>query len=579
MKTHTSKTAFWLRSLILLPLVAVLVYGFSERKEVVKDNSVTQEPGTQSIKEGYLELEVNKNSKLYYDSKEINVEDIANFIKLEDGLQIKLIYKVEASSDEQMALKNKIMSFINSQGVSSFSVCSSFTDSEKTEQFQKQDNITISENIVISVTKGQSLYVNDTPTTLKALSNTLNKYNSHLSREDRKKLTSAEIVLAENENIGLVSDIKDILRNYGYYELKITRLYEKIKKGETVIQEGISKEELAEYNSLAKNINSIIEKQGVVKLKDAVRVKELHSLMSEKQRKNAEALPDFSKLPPPPPPAPAIQESKTALLNGQKVQTTVMSIEEIKNIKLSVEEGQLISFKIKLPGKKTESISGSELNDTFKGYLDTAENGVAILIFDIKSSTKDKYKPIQIVIEEPKTNSKETKLPPPPPPPAPPKPESEIVEPKSKNPWGITTTVTTHNTSDTKNSPKTPPIPSEHMKQLSEKNAVFYYKEKKITSKEAVSLTKENHNLHINVIDADSEQPIVKISDSPYKTMPKPTPENAINHLKVMNRHGAKFYLGSKEITFDEALKVVRKNKNADITSTEEPPIVIISSN
>src|SRR5690606_8700978 len=113
------------------------------------------------------------------------------------------------------------------------------------------------------------------------------------------------------------------------------------------------------------------------------------------------------------------QESKTALINGQKVQTTVMSIEEIKNIKLSVEEGKLTSFKIKLPGKKTESISGSELNDTFKGYLDTAENGVAILIFDIKSSTKDKYKPIQIVIEGSKTNSKETKLPPPPPPPAP----------------------------------------------------------------------------------------------------------------------------------------------------------------
>src|SRR5690606_25657910 len=39
MKTHTSKTAIWLRSLILLPLVALLVYGFSERKEVVKDNS------------------------------------------------------------------------------------------------------------------------------------------------------------------------------------------------------------------------------------------------------------------------------------------------------------------------------------------------------------------------------------------------------------------------------------------------------------------------------------------------------------------------------------------------------------
>src|SRR5690606_3582432 len=97
---------------------------------------------------------------------------------------------------------------------------------------------------------------------------------------------------------------------------------------ETVIQQGISKEELAEYNSLAKNMNSIIEKQGVVKHKDVVRVKELYGLISEKQRKNAEAFPDFSKLPPPP--APAIQESKTALINRQKVETTAMTAEEIK---------------------------------------------------------------------------------------------------------------------------------------------------------------------------------------------------------------------------------------------------------
>src|SRR5690606_32168397 len=36
MKTHTSKQTLWLRSLILLPLLAVLIYSFSERKVVEK---------------------------------------------------------------------------------------------------------------------------------------------------------------------------------------------------------------------------------------------------------------------------------------------------------------------------------------------------------------------------------------------------------------------------------------------------------------------------------------------------------------------------------------------------------------
>src|SRR5690606_29284860 len=36
MKTHTTKKALWLRSLILLPLLAVLIYSFSERKVVEK---------------------------------------------------------------------------------------------------------------------------------------------------------------------------------------------------------------------------------------------------------------------------------------------------------------------------------------------------------------------------------------------------------------------------------------------------------------------------------------------------------------------------------------------------------------
>src|SRR5690606_17907881 len=63
MKTHTSKTAIWLRSLILLPLVALLVYGFSERKEVVKETSLEKEITIPTLKVAYSPLSMELNGK------------------------------------------------------------------------------------------------------------------------------------------------------------------------------------------------------------------------------------------------------------------------------------------------------------------------------------------------------------------------------------------------------------------------------------------------------------------------------------------------------------------------------------
>src|SRR5690606_2204725 len=43
MKTHTSKRNIWLRSIVLLPLIAFSIYGFSERKKIIKPTEDLQE--------------------------------------------------------------------------------------------------------------------------------------------------------------------------------------------------------------------------------------------------------------------------------------------------------------------------------------------------------------------------------------------------------------------------------------------------------------------------------------------------------------------------------------------------------
>ncbi len=65
-------------------------------------------------------------------------------------------------------------------------------------------------------------------------------------------------------------------------------------------QDGASREQMKEYNRLAKHYNSMPEKQRIIKQKDVERMEYIYNLMNDKQKKDAEPFPNI----PPPPPAP-----------------------------------------------------------------------------------------------------------------------------------------------------------------------------------------------------------------------------------------------------------------------------------
>ncbi|SRX53850.1 M56 family metallopeptidase [Aequorivita sp. CIP111184] len=85
MKTHTSKRAIWLRSLLLLPLLSVLIYGFST-KEVVK-----KEIQSEIVQQKATEAELAEYNKL---AKKYNAVDIEKrIIKKNDLERLEIIYK------------------------------------------------------------------------------------------------------------------------------------------------------------------------------------------------------------------------------------------------------------------------------------------------------------------------------------------------------------------------------------------------------------------------------------------------------------------------------------------------------
>ncbi|MAB38918.1 MAG: peptidase M56 [Aequorivita sp.] len=94
MKTHTSKRAIWLRSLLILPLLSVLIYGFST-KEVIQKNNET----TELVKEKATEAELAEYNKL---AKKYNAVDIEErIIKKKDLKRLETIYR--KMTDEQKA--------------------------------------------------------------------------------------------------------------------------------------------------------------------------------------------------------------------------------------------------------------------------------------------------------------------------------------------------------------------------------------------------------------------------------------------------------------------------------------------
>ncbi len=97
MKTHTSKRAIWFRSLLLLPLLSLMIYGFSS-KEIIQQNLQT----TELTKEKATKAEIAEYNKL---AKKYNAVAIENrIIPLEDLKVLETIYRkmtVEQKTDAE----------------------------------------------------------------------------------------------------------------------------------------------------------------------------------------------------------------------------------------------------------------------------------------------------------------------------------------------------------------------------------------------------------------------------------------------------------------------------------------------
>ncbi|APY01372.1 M56 family metallopeptidase [Lacinutrix venerupis] len=325
MKTQTSKKAVWLRSLLLFPVLAGLLFSFSGREQVEKEvvpamvfpeeKKDQQNNPLTDVKE---ELQKLGDYKINYTARSITVKVLSQGNYEIDGIK---------------ATKNTFKNVINQ------------LHQDITKEIRdKVINIHINSPKDISDKEVWFIF------------NAVQDYGYH-----RIVAYNQEIIRSKNNTPFALDNVSNNNANYS------------AKKS----QKEATPEQVAEYNKLAKYYNAKLKVNTIVKLKDFNRITELYNLMSDAQKKNAEPFPNFppppappappkvkkgepSTLPPPAPPAPPIGrelERNTAFINVNG--TTLFKVDINGDVKYYNRNGYIVDSNGKVLSKS--QVDGSKV--------------------------------------------------------------------------------------------------------------------------------------------------------------------------------------------------------------------------
>ncbi|MEZ4854987.1 MAG: M56 family metallopeptidase [Gelidibacter sp.] len=258
MKTHTSKQKIWLRSFLLLPLIALTLYGFSETKVVEKENLNQVFEG--KIIEGIV-IYVNKDDELLINGKSVKLKKLSDELnKLNTNLTQEekrkfLSANIQYEDEKNIDIIKKIQSVLVKSDIWS----SSTTNVEMLKQLGMSSALPKNKYAGKTIEEANSIYDEEKI--------------DFSTRKENDSNSPWQIGVGVNE---VIYDKND------------------------TIQQQATTEEVEEYNKLAKHYNTQPENKRVVKLKDLKRLEYLFNKMSKEQKAVAEPFPNC----PPPPPAP-----------------------------------------------------------------------------------------------------------------------------------------------------------------------------------------------------------------------------------------------------------------------------------
>lgn len=262
MKKQTSKKATLVRSSLVIPLLALLLVGFTETRLIkVKPTDsieIMQKASPQEM-EQYTELARKYNA--------MPIEE--RVIPLADVKVLERIYQSMTTTQRQ--------------GAEPFPECLPQNSVEK--------------KVTITVRQSQ-IHVDEETVALPALVTSLDQLTQSWEETD---YTSAHITASFSDTPP--SFLKQVETEFGKTHLSKANSNRKLfpeGQGTNRPQDGASRELMREYNALARHYNEMPRNHMRIKSSDVERLKYIYSLMSDKQKADAEPFPEFPEPPAPP---------------------------------------------------------------------------------------------------------------------------------------------------------------------------------------------------------------------------------------------------------------------------------------
>ncbi len=516
MKTQTSKTRIWLSTLLLIPLFSLLLVGFTTKKEITIDSAELSSGQQYNSNATFLEFIVDmekQGASFYLDHEKITAEAAKTIAKNNRGKRTemltqkdsndKYVVKLYSSSDKHYARSIEVEVLNDNAYLIDGKRATKKTFRNVFNQLHQDISKEIRDKIInIHVTASQTLsneevwfiynalegygyhrIVTSNQEIIRSKGNipfAIEGKNAEQQKSPSKKeiadykawikqLDGKAITFSKAATPYPILDKKELMKYQNIYNRMTTQQKNTVKKfpftglefnksnkesRSLPTQKQATKEQIDEYNRLAKMYNSQPEGKRIVKSKDYKRMKHIYNLMTVEQRKAAQPLP---KLPPPPPPP----------LHKGKVSEDLLK-------------------------KYNYWIKALKNSDGSYRIISSGESSYYTSIYENMTAEQKK---------------RAVGVSPPPPPPKPkvikvkdvqaPPPSPKSIEVKEVLP------------------PPPPPKPSEYIKEMAKTNAKFFYDGKQITSKEALIIVNKDQSLIVKTKKSNTRTPEVYLTNAP----------------------------------------------------------------
>lgn len=258
MKTHTSRRAIWLRSLLLLPLLSVLIYGFSTKEVIQKKTLSSYTSNNDTIED--IHIKIDKNSKIELNGKSVALSNLKDEInKLNTSLsavqkQKYLSASIDIENDNFQNVVEKVNEILYASNIRSWSIIS--LEGEKAA--------------------GLKHIPQNNPMAGKTVEEAEILYQERL--KDIEKFKAARANSKKDEN--------------NPWSVQIGDPVERDEETGKIIQQKATKAEIATYNKLAKKYNAIAIENRKIPLEDLKVLETIYNKMSLGQRGQAQPFPE-----------------------------------------------------------------------------------------------------------------------------------------------------------------------------------------------------------------------------------------------------------------------------------------------